>query len=74
MDTCATNKDGNTPLQLVQRRTIVPRGFLEALHLLLSEIRARNQQLKAPILRGPDVPTAENDKTVESFVNALECQ
>ena len=41
MDIRAVNHDGETALQIAQRRSTAPDGFLEAFQTLLSEIRAR---------------------------------
>ena len=74
LDTRAFNKDGQTPLQLAQHRTMLPDGFLEELQVLFSEIRARNEQAKITITRASVTHPAENHEPGEIFVDALESQ
>ena len=74
MNTRAVNQDGYTALQLAQRRVVAPDGFLEKLQVLLSDIRARNDQFNVTTLRTLDIHATEDDDPAEAFVDALESQ
>ena len=74
MDTRTVNQDGHTALQLAQRRITVSDGFLEALQILLSEIRARTEPFKIASTRNLDTHTVETSEVAEIFVDALESQ